>query len=74
MPIYEFECLRCHKEFEELILGSSTGDLQCPSCEGKELKRLLSKAAFKSGSTFKSTASSGSCSGCHSGSCGSCGH
>ena len=65
MPIFEFECLKCGKEFEEIVSRDYTG-IQCPGCESKEVKKLLSLFGFRSkgsdGSTSKS--SSSSCSSC----------
>ncbi|RJP57376.1 MAG: zinc ribbon domain-containing protein, partial [Deltaproteobacteria bacterium] len=31
MPIYEYKCDLCGKEFEELVLGSSP-KVNCPKC------------------------------------------
>ena len=72
MPIYEYECLKCHHEFEELVFGKNP-EVHCPECEGGEVKRLLSVTAFKTDSGFVSTASS-SCGGCSpgAGGCSGC--
>jgi len=76
MPIYEYACEKCQKEFEELLLNSSAAaDVRCPGCESPEVRRLLSATAIKTGSGFVSSAaghSHGSCGSCHGGSCGSC--
>lgn len=40
MPIYEFECRKCHHEFEQLILKGTVA--ACPACQSQELERLLS--------------------------------
>ncbi len=40
MPIYEFKCEKCGKEFEELIIQG--GDPSCPGCGAGGCKRLLS--------------------------------
>ena len=49
MPIYEYECRGCGHQFEQLV---RTGDVPaCPSCQGKELQRLLSQCAVSSEST-----------------------
>jgi putative FmdB family regulatory protein len=42
MPIYEFSCTACGKEFEELVgshVGKQEADVRCPECGSKELKR-----------------------------------
>ena len=72
MPIYEFECQKCKKGFEELIFNTRA-KVSCPSCKSKRVKRVLSATAIKTGSGFKSTAHGGGCSGCGGGG-GHCGH
>lgn len=71
MPIYEYKCQLCDTEFERLVFGSEP-EVECPHCNGKEVKRLMSAVAFKCNGNFVSTASSGGCSGCASHSCSSC--
>ena len=71
MPIYEYECLSCQEEFEELVLGGDNG-VQCPSCKGDHVKKLMSAAAFKCNGQFVNATSSGGCSSCTSHSCSSC--
>ena len=44
MPIYEYRCLDCGREFSRLILSSADGDsFECPKCQGKRLERLMSR-------------------------------
>ena len=38
MPIYEFECAKCHKEFEDLVLGADS-NVHCPVCKSNEVKK-----------------------------------
>lgn len=40
MPLYEYACGACHREFELLIRARET--LICPTCGGTRLERLLS--------------------------------
>lgn len=70
MPIYEFSCDQCGREFEELVL-SQKEDVACPDCHSVEVKKLMSAASFKSSGNFSSNAGT-SCAGCSSSSCGSC--
>ena len=44
MPIFEYECRGCGHEFEQLV---RPGDVPaCPSCQSRELEKLLSLASF----------------------------
>ena len=44
MPIFEYECRACGREFEQLV---RTGDVPaCPSCTSRDLKKLLSLSAI----------------------------
>lgn len=40
MPIYEYSCEACGHRFEALVRGEARPS--CPSCESRDLKRLLS--------------------------------
>lgn len=76
MPIYEFRCNKCEKDFEYLIMGSDKP--VCPTCNTKEVYKLMSACGFVSkggggGETTKTSASSSSCGSCTSTSCGTCG-
>ncbi len=74
MPLYEFRCEDCQKDFEELV-RTGTETMPCPTCGGEHVHRLISRVAFSSGGKMTTTASSSSnCSGCSSGSCSGCGH
>jgi len=47
MPIYEYRCRDCQKQFQHLILkrDEETG-LECPGCGSRQLKRLISQVAY----------------------------
>ena len=74
MPIYEYHCEKCEKNFECLIIGSDKPE--CTHCNSKKVTKLMSASAFVSkgaeGQTVSSSAGS-SCSGCSAGSCAGCG-
>lgn len=42
MPIYEFECEKCHCRFEKLIFTSDNKNPECPACNHKKVKKLMS--------------------------------
>ncbi len=47
MPIYEYECRTCSREFQCLVMGpDDEKNLACPTCEGKDLRRLISRVAY----------------------------
>ncbi len=75
MPIYEYQCGKCGKEFECLVFGGETPK-GCPACHHKNVKRMMSACGFKSkgggGETVRSSAGS-SCGSCKASSCSSCG-
>ena len=52
MPLYEFECLDCGRQFEALVRDSTPP--ACPGCEGTHLERLLSLFSVSSESTRQS--------------------
>ena len=54
MPIYQYLCRSCRKEFELLVLPGSKGAPKCPSCNGRDLEQLL--AGFAGSSAEKSRA------------------
>ena len=45
MPIYEFKCLDCRKEFEAIVFKSND-EICCPECEGKKLEKLMSACRY----------------------------
>ncbi len=47
MPIYEYICRDCGREFQYLVLKKEDEDtLACPGCQGRTLKRLVSRVAY----------------------------
>ena len=46
MPIYEYYCFDCHKRvsvFFRTMTEASDAAARCPNCEGKKLRRLVSR-------------------------------
>ena len=50
MPIYEYTCLGCGREFELLVRGTGATPA-CPSCKSEELERRMSLPRVKSSTT-----------------------
>jgi len=47
VPIYEYLCQECGREFQYLILKKDDEKtLTCPECSGRTLKRLVSRVAY----------------------------
>jgi putative FmdB family regulatory protein len=75
MPIYEYRCDECNKEFEEVVLGEA--EVQCPSCASKKTHKLMSTCRTRFGGNSGPgpslpSAGGGSCAGCSGGSCSTC--
>jgi putative FmdB family regulatory protein len=46
MPIYEYACRACDRVFEELVIRrSDEAGLRCPSCQGREVEKVMSRPA-----------------------------
>lgn len=69
MPIYDYVCRACGKEFEVLVMGGAKP--KCPECQGEDLAKQMSTFAHKSGGTFSSSGGSG-CGSCTSSNCDTC--
>ncbi|HUR37690.1 MAG TPA: zinc ribbon domain-containing protein [Terriglobales bacterium] len=70
MPIYEYICRSCEKQFEAIVNGSQQA--HCPACDSIELDQQLSAFAVgspKGKGTFAKSAPAAK----SGGGCGSCG-
>lgn len=47
MPIYEYACESCGAQMEKIQKMSDDPLVDCPSCEGPYLKKLVSAPAFR---------------------------
>ena len=50
MPIFEYLCKGCGKDFEALVRTNAPAPV-CPACQGADLEKLISRPAIKSEST-----------------------
>jgi len=80
MPIYEYYCPKCQKKVELLRSISSIDDpAECPSCRGIAQRNITSfscrtKVAATAGAPAEDfSLGGGSCSGCSTSDCSSCG-
>jgi putative FmdB family regulatory protein len=79
MPMYEYRCLDCGEEFEELV-RSDDEQVECEACDSENVKRKMSTFATKvSGRSLADLPPSAmgggggsKCSGCSGGNCASC--
>jgi putative FmdB family regulatory protein len=49
MPIFEYRCNKCGKEFEELV-SSADSDAECPECCSPDVEKLISGFSSLGGS------------------------
>jgi putative FmdB family regulatory protein len=70
MPIFEYHCMKCDKDFEALVFGDQK--VTCPTCKGTKVKKFLSTFSHKSDEGFSSSQGA-SCSSCSATSCTNCG-
>lgn len=42
MPLFEFECCRCGKQFERLVFASESDGVTCPDCGCTDTVRQFS--------------------------------
>jgi putative FmdB family regulatory protein len=75
MPIYEFACDDCGKEFEKLFRSTSVRKPPtCPHCDSRNVHKKFSTFATAGGEPGKGRGGATSCATCSSGSCATCGH
>ncbi len=47
MPIYEYQCLACEREFQRLVLKREEEEApRCPGCGSGDVKKLVSRVAY----------------------------
>ena len=83
MPIYEYVCLDCKKEYEILCsFNEADHPMPCDECGGENVKRKLSvfyaqsggsTISARPGSAARAGGAGGGCSSCAGGNCSSCG-
>ena len=56
MPIFEYRCGDCAREFEAFVTAERTPE--CPACQGSNLQKLLSSPGMVGGSNGGKSAGS----------------
>ena len=47
MPMYEYRCQKCEKDFEVLVkFSESEKEQPCPDCKSEETKKKISQTSF----------------------------
>jgi putative FmdB family regulatory protein len=71
MPIYEYACRDCGREFEMLVRSSTVPE--CPHCHSSKLEKQMSVFATAAAGHETAPVSAGACGSCgHPGGPGSC--
>jgi putative FmdB family regulatory protein len=68
MPVYEYRCDACGKDFERYLATAATA-VACPTCASGDIKRKLSVVRFRNDGTV-ATAAMPAGGGCCGGGCG----
>lgn len=71
MPIYEFLCKKCGKQFEALVSIGGEKGVSCKICGNRDIQKLFSSFGIGGGSSKLKSASNG-CSTCSATSCNTC--
>jgi putative FmdB family regulatory protein len=60
MPIYEYRCNACGKEFEKLVRRSTeTKDVECPACGQRKAEKAVSLFGAISGASSSGSSQAG---------------
>lgn len=62
MPIYEYTCHQCEKQFEALVRSDTIPE--CPNCHSTELEKMLSVFATTASATESAPVAEGPCASC----------
>ena len=50
MPIFEYQCNQCDREFERLVFAGDKASVECPDCRSTRVTKKMSAASLKAGS------------------------
>jgi len=46
MPIIEYACKQCGKEFERVFFSGEEKKVSCPECKNTDVKKIISASSF----------------------------
>ncbi len=46
MPIFEYKCKQCEKDFERLVFSGEEKGVSCPECKSKDVTKKMSASSF----------------------------
>ena len=46
MPIFEYKCNQCKKEFEKLVFAGEDKNISCPECKSLDVVKKMSATSF----------------------------
>ncbi|RMD52065.1 MAG: zinc ribbon domain-containing protein [Nitrospirae bacterium] len=67
MPIYEYRCKKCNRDFEKLVYREEK--ITCPACGSSEVAKKFSAFAMRG---VEKSSSNSACASCSSSSCSTC--
>ncbi len=71
MPLYEYQCQKCGRRFESLVIAGRENEVVCAECGSPEVRKMISCFGIGGGSSRIKASSSG-CTTCSTGSCSTC--
>jgi len=58
MPIFEYKCNKCEKEFERVVFSGEESNIYCPACKSEDVFKKMSATSFMGSSMGKCAADS----------------
>lgn len=76
MPLFEYVCKKCGKEFEKLVFSINNEKIECPACKSEDIDKKFSTFSSKNSKNESHSCGSMPSSACmakkNSGGCGGC--